>query len=166
MVRVVRDRQAHFVQVGGPAQRGAQLGALGAFGHHGVEQRERGVMHAAGLVRVHVIALHELAHGFVALVVLDVAAQQVVQHAQPQRAVARVHDLDAQLVEQRAHDGQPAGQHVGALDLDAGQFRRHDAPGADDAILQLGQAGARDAAVGHAAFGQDGEQRLAVPDEP
>ena len=105
------------MQVGGPAQRGAQLGAFGAFGHHGVEQRERGVMHAAGLVRVHVIALHELAHGFVALVVLDVAAQQVVQHAQPQCAVARVHDLDAQLVEQRAHDGQPAGQHVGALDL-------------------------------------------------
>ena len=123
-------------------------------------------MHAAGLVRVHVIALHELAHGFVALVVLDVAAQQVVQHAQPQRAVARVHDLDAQLVEQRAHDGQPAGQHVGALDLDAGQFRRHDAPGADDAILQLDRPARVMPRSDMPPSVRMANSALAVPDEP
>ena len=61
-------------------------------------------------------------------------------------------------VYKRQHDGQPAGQHVGALDLDAGQLRGDDAAGAHDAVPQFAQAGAGDAALGHAAFGEDGVQ--------
>ncbi|MNI78986.1 hypothetical protein D3C73_1354120 [compost metagenome] len=81
MIRIVRNRHAHFVQVRRPAQRRAQFGAFLAFGEHRVKQRQRGMAHAARLIHIHVVALHELAHRFVALVVFVVAAQQVIQHA-------------------------------------------------------------------------------------
>ncbi|MNQ43671.1 hypothetical protein D3C85_574100 [compost metagenome] len=160
VIRVVGDGQAHFVQIGCPAHRGPKFGAFRTVRDHGVEQTQRGVAHAAGLVGIDVVTLHELAHGFVALVMFVVAAKQVIQHAQAQGAVAGVHDVDAQLVEERAHDGQAARQHVGTFDLDAGQLGRNDAAGAHDAVFQLGQARACDAPVGIAALGQDGEQRL------
>ena len=45
------------------------------------------------------------------------SAEQVVEHAQPQRAADRVDPLDAELGDRSAHDGQAAGEHRHALGL-------------------------------------------------
>src|SRR3546814_1175037 len=71
---------AHFVQIGGPPKRALQLLSVGSIVQAQlIEKLQSPAFYAFGLASIHMVAFDELAHCFVAFVVLGVAAQQVVR---------------------------------------------------------------------------------------
>ena len=63
------------------------------------------------LAQIDVVAANKGIDGGIAQIVMVVPAQQVVQHAQPQRAFGEHHPVDVELLEDRAHDGEAAEDH-------------------------------------------------------
>jgi hypothetical protein len=125
-----------------------------------VEAVQGDALDAAGLAHVDVVARAELADRLVAGVLVADAAEEVVEEALAHRAAGGRHLLDAEALEQREEDGDAAGQHAGAVGLDAGD--RGDlggAAGGDQGLLELAQAGEGDAAVAPAVLTQEGVDR-------
>ena len=116
MILGVLDRQADLGEPGRPLEHQAVdvVVALGAGGEPVVDL-QRQAPDSFGLRGVDVIAPHELRHRRLAHVAVLHAAEQVIQHAVTQRALRHLHRLDAELVERRAHDGEPARQHRRAV---------------------------------------------------
>src|SRR3972149_6018792 len=83
---------------------------LGA-GSEATIEHEREGCYAPRLLRVDVIALHDLRYGDIAHVVVLEAAQQVVEYALTHRAACHHHCFDPQLRERRAPDREPPRQH-------------------------------------------------------
>ncbi len=123
MIAAVRDGHADLVEPGGPAQqREIVVAALIARLRELRQQAQRGTPHALRLGAVDAIAPHELVDRDGAHILMVRAAQQVVKHAEAQRAVGDVHPLDVQFGEHAQHDRQAAGQHRYAVGLQAHQL--------------------------------------------
>ncbi len=113
VIGAVRNRQADFVQLSGPAQQ-----ALIGFGSVGAQLRiepQRQFRDPSRLLGIGAVALRELQGGDFAHVLRLLAPEQVVEHAQAQRGIRHFHRLYAQFLEDAEHDGQPAGRHRHAV---------------------------------------------------
>ena len=129
--------------------------------------RSASSLHARGLRGVHVVAAHELRDGRLAHVVVLHAAEQVVEHAVAQRRLGHGHLLDVELVEDRVHDREAAGQHRRARRLQAGDAVRVGAAGVEQQVPQLLEALARDAVRGELVLDAGCSRCVrAVPEEP
>ncbi|MCY1232082.1 hypothetical protein D9M72_445550 [compost metagenome] len=78
------------------------------------------------------------------------ASEQVVQHAQPQRAVGDIHALDIEFSKHAQHDRQATRQHRDAVRLEAGQLDAVRILGLDQRALEALQPLARDTVLGGA----------------
>ncbi len=146
VVAAVRDRHADLVQARGPAQQrqivlAPLVGRLGKLR----QQPLRGLTHTRGLGTVDAVAAHELIDRDRAHVLVMAAAEQVVQHAQPQRAVGDVHAVDIELGKDTQHDRQPTGQDGNPVGLQADQPHAIGVLGLDQRALEPLQPFARDA---------------------
>ena len=145
-----------------PAQRLPRL--KGAFGIavviDRIEKSHRQVFHARRLCMVDVIALAELDDGGVANILVKAAAEQIVEHAVAQRGIGDRHFLNAQHLENRAHDCQAARQHRQTIAFHARQIQRFEVAGAQRLVLQPIQTAAGDAVGTLAIFDEDDAQRL------
>ncbi|MNZ76802.1 hypothetical protein D3C78_953200 [compost metagenome] len=107
MVVVVSDIQAHFMHLGRPTKQFPpdpvfQVPGLG----HLVEGVEGFALDPGSLALVDVITLHQRAQGAFAHVFMVMATEQVIKHAFAQGAVAVIHALQFEGVENRFHDCQ------------------------------------------------------------
>ena len=119
----VRDRHADLGQFGRPAQQGA-IG-FDAFGHAPGRLRVhdlRGAGDPFAMLGVQTVAQRHPGHGHLTHVGAGVAPEQVVQHALTQRTRAVAQRFDTELIEDRGHDRQPAGQHRAAVAAQSFEF--------------------------------------------
>jgi len=119
VVMVVGDIQAHFMHLGRPAQQFApytvfQVPVRG----HLVEGMQGFAFHAGRLFQIGVIALHQRAEGTLTHVLMVVTPEQVVKHAFAQGAVAVVHTLQFEGVEDRFENRQARRENRAAVGLD------------------------------------------------
>ena len=110
-------------------------------------------------VAVDVVALGEAFDRDRAAVALHGAAQEVVEHAQAQRAADGIDARHLEFGHRRGHDREPARQHRRALRLDAVQGQPRHVAGADHALAQPREAVGRDAARRQAVLFEDRGQR-------
>ena len=155
----IGDVGADFVHEGGPAQVLLPVLALFfgfAFGEH-VEELGGEVGHALGLVWADVVALLEVGDGLLAHVFVELAPDEVVEHAVAQGGVGYGHAVDIELGEYGAHHGQPAGEYFDAVGLHAVEFGFFGAAGFNQAGGDFLQGGGGDAVV----FGIGGGDEVA-----
>ncbi|MCY1230365.1 hypothetical protein D9M72_427750 [compost metagenome] len=137
------------MQTRGPAQQRQVVFApfVGGIRELG-QQRLRGAAHTPCLRTVDAVAAHELVDRDGAHILMMAAPQQVVEHAQAQRAVSDVHAVDVEFGEHAQHDRQPARQHRDAVRLQPGKLDAVGVLGLDQRTLEALQSFARDAVVG------------------
>ena len=80
-------------------------------------ERLRGRRHPLRVLAVDAIAFEEPLDGRDAAVALHAATEQVVEHAEPQRAADRIDALDAKLGQRGVHHREAAGEHRRARGL-------------------------------------------------
>src|SRR3990172_6469595 len=131
---------------------------VGAGGEATVEH-EREVRYAPRLLRVDVVALHELRYRDIAHVVMLEAAQQVVEYALAHRAVRHRQRADPQLRQRRAHDREPPRQHRQAVAPQALQVEALDVSCLDQRCAQPVETVRRDSRIRVAIQLQDLGQR-------
>ena len=131
-----------------------------AVGEQAVEQCQGVAFDPRGLADVDVIALHEHFDGLVTPVAGFLATGQVYEHAESQGTFSRAHEVDLKFVEKRAHDGQAAGQYIGAFQLDAGEVIGDYATRTNQFLLQAAQPFTGDAILRETTIGQDRIERL------
>ncbi len=68
-------------------------------------------MHAIRLTLVHLVTAHELQHRRIAQILMVVATQQVIQNAEPERALRKTHPVEIEGVEYGRHDGKTTGEY-------------------------------------------------------
>jgi len=101
----------------------------------------------------------ELIDGRRADVALDPAAEQIVEHAQAQRAADRVDAVGRELLHRRRHDGEPAREHRCALGLERVQRQAANVSRRDHALAQAQEPVPRDAGGREAVLLEDFGQR-------
>ncbi len=104
---------------------------------------------------VDAVALDEDADRAVAHVFVRTAAQELVDEPLAQRACRRVHDVDAERLEPRLEDRDPAREHRGAIRLEAAQREFRQVFPLDQGLLQLLQALQGDAVLTPAVLADD-----------
>ena len=124
------------------------------------KQKTRGIGNPLRLRPAHAIPDGEGLDGRVAQVVMMVAAQQVVEHAQAQCALGENHFFQAKCFQYGNHDGQAAGQHRQPIRLDTGQRQGIETARLDQRRAQLLQPRQGYAPVGVAVAAQDVAERL------
>ena len=128
VITAVRNRDADLVQHRRPTQKARVVFVLRTTRVEQLpEQFERRRLDALRLASIDLIAPAELAHRRLAHIVMVKAPDQVVEHAQAQRAAGISHALDTELGKHRAQDRQPARQHrqtVGRQPLERHRRRR------------------------------------------
>ena len=134
----MRDRHADLVQRGGPLQQG-HVARLGAGKRAAIKMRGQR-RHAGGVGAVDRVATDEVLDGDAADVRVDGPAEQIVEHAEAQRAADRIDALDLEFVHGRGHDRQAAGQDGRALRLERMQRQARDVPRGEHALLEPRQA--------------------------
>ena len=119
VVVIVGNIQPDFMDFRRPSQQIAPVALLQVpcCGHL-VEGVQRLALHARGLALVDVVALHQRVQGAFTHVLVVMAAQQVEQHAFAQGAVAVVHALQLEGVEDRLEDGQARREDGPPIGLD------------------------------------------------
>ena len=92
------------------------------------------------MAAVDLVAVQKTLDGELSSVAVYGSAEQIVEHAQPQRAADRVDPLDVELGDRRAHDGQAACEHRHALGLERVELEPCRIAGANQALASGGRA--------------------------
>ena len=103
------------------------------------------------------VALLEVGDGLLAHVFIELAADEVVEHAVAQGGIGYGHAVDIELGEDGAHHGQPAGEYFDAVGLHAVEFGFFGAAGFNQAVGDFLQGSGGDAVV----FGIGGGDEVA-----
>ena len=155
----VRDREAGLVQQRRPARRcsvgGSGCGTACAYSARAVAATRRACSRSIAIAG----RRNVLDGGSARRRARTCSAQQVVEHAQAQRAADRIDARDVELRERRRHDREPSRQNRRALGLQRLGSRSRRWPAREPCAAQPGKALGRDAASGQAVLLEDVGQR-------